>query len=316
MKKRVFIDGQAGTTGLQIYDRLRARGDIEVVTIDPEKRKDSREKENILAGVDMTILCLPDNAARETVSLARKYTTGIIDASTAHRTHPEWAYGFPELGSDFRGKIARSRYITNPGCHATGFIALVYPLVAQGILPKDYPLCLTSITGYSGGGRSMIEYFKKYNKKDRSDVTARPYGLNLNHKHLPEMRYIPGLDHYPVFYPVLGDFEKGMIVSVPIHLSYLSKTYSGSDIADMYRHYYDGEPFLNVAEYNSSDMLHEEKFLSPVARNKTNELDIAVFGSTDHIMLVARFDNLGKGASGAAVQNMNIALGCRETEGL
>ena len=162
----------------------------------------------------------------------------------------------------------------------------------------------------------MIEYFEEYDKNDRSEVTVRPYGLDLDHKHLPEMKYIPGLDQYPVFYPVLGDFEKGMIVSVPIHLNHLSGKYSGSDIAEMYREYYNREAFITVAGYNSSKILHEDKFLSPVTKNDTNELDIAVFGSAEQIMLVARFDNLGKGASGAAVQNMNIALGCKETEGL
>ncbi|MGM0443004.1 MAG: N-acetyl-gamma-glutamyl-phosphate reductase [Fibrobacterota bacterium] len=317
MRKRVFIDGQVGTTGLQIRERLSARSDIELVEISHEMRKDLGEKEKIINDVDCTILCLPDFAARESAQLVKNPHTRVIDASTAHRTDPAWAYGFPELSDTHRENIRTGQFIANPGCHATGFISLVYPLVTRGVVGADYPFTTTSITGYSGGGRKLIERYEDLSAHERSANTACPYALNMNHKHLPEMQYVPHLASAPVFYPIVGDFEKGMLVSVPLHLTGHGVSASPHMIHQVYADFYKDSDFVRVyGPETVQESLLDGKFLSPTACNNTNNLEIFISGHDTQAMVIARFDNLGKGASGAAVQNMNIALGFGETAGL
>ncbi|ERP38969.1 N-acetyl-gamma-glutamyl-phosphate reductase [Chitinivibrio alkaliphilus] len=316
MRKRVFIDGQVGTTGLQIHERLKERSDIEIVEIDHELRKSKTEKAAILNSVDLAILCLPDEPAREAVALLDSHAhTKIIDASTAHRTAPGWTYGFPELDSSFRNALRESRFISNPGCHASGFIALIYPLISDGILGIEQCLSLTSLTGYSGGGKGLIAEYEEQRSESHA-VPPRPYALNLSHKHLPEMQGHTGLIHAPHFFPVVGDFYRGMLVSVPLFLRDCHRSVSVKNIREIYQEYYDQEPFMKVYEENSDSVLEAGKFLSPTACNETNTMELFVYGSEEQALLMARFDNLGKGASGAAVQNMNIALGLDEQVGL
>ena len=304
MKKKVFIDGKEGTTGLQIYERLSARDDIELLTLSEELRKDVGARKDCINQADVVFLCLPDAAAKESVSLCENEDTKIIDASTAHRTAEGWAYGFAELGADFKKRIATSTRIANPGCHASGFISLVYPLVKAGILPADYPLVAHSVTGYSGGGKKMIAQYESADRDVALD-SPRQYGLTLSHKHLPEMTKICGLQKSPIFNPIVADFYCGMCVTVPLFSEMLNEKTTPAKIKDFYRDFYRGQKFVSVDD-------GEESFLAANPLAGTNEMKIYVGGNDGQILLCSRFDNLGKGASGAAVQNMNIALGLPE----
>ena len=301
---KVFIDGSAGTTGLKIFDRLSKRADVELITLPDEKRKDVCEREKAINSADVVFLCLPDAAAIEAVSLVKNENVKIIDTSTAHRTNPGWTYGFSELG--LKDKIASSRFIANPGCHASGFIALVKPLIDKGLLSKDAKLTCFSVTGYTGGGKKMIE---GYENSNRSPLLAAPrqYGLTQNHKHLPEMSKITGLNNLPIFCPIVSDYARGMEVTVPLFVSDINGTID--DVKKTLKEYYTGKIVRYVDE-------HEDGFLSANAMSGSDGMQISVFGNEERILLVSRFDNLGKGASGAALQNMNIILGVDETLGL
>ena len=306
--KKVFIDGKAGTTGLRIEERLSGRDDIEIVTIPEELRKDTAAKKEILNSVDVAFLCLPDAAAMESVSLIENENVVVIDTSTAHRTNPAWAYGFPELGAEFEEKIKISKRIAVPGCHASGFIALVYPLVKNGIISKDALLTATSLTGYSGGGKKMIADYES-DELDMLLQGPRQYGLAQKHKHLPEMMKITGLENAPVFCPIVGTFYSGMEVTVPLFKSQLLKG-GVEEIKEIYKNTYKS----SIVSFVEGD--DEEGFLSAVKMEGKDSMQIEVFGNEDRILLVARYDNLGKGASGAAVECLNIVLGAEKTKTL
>ncbi len=320
MTPKVYIDGQEGTTGLQIYDRLADREDIELLRIDPDKRKDSAERAKLMNGADLVFLCLPDQAAREAVTLVTNDRTRIIDASTAHRTAPGWVYGFPELRPGQREAIAAAKRVANPGCHATGFIAIVAPLVQAGVLPADADLCCFSLTGYSGGGKKMIA---QYEGADKTEQMASPglYGLTQDHKHLPEMKAVCGLTKAPVFTPIVDDYYKGMATTVPLHMDQLKGVTTLHQVwrllADHYGAY-DGARLVYVA----GDPTDEEGGVEPNSKLYGNamagkdRLSLIVAGNDAAFTVTALFDNLGKGASGAAVQNMDLMLGLPETAGL
>ena len=306
--KKVFIDGKAGTTGLRIEERLSGRDDIEIVTIPEELRKDTAAKKEILNSVDVAFLCLPDAAAMESVSLIENENVVVIDTSTAHRTNPAWAYGFPELGAEFEEKIKSSKRIAVPGCHASGFIALVYPLVKNGIISKDALLTATSLTGYSGGGKKMIADYES-DELDMLLQGPRQYGLAQKHKHLPEMMKMTGLENAPVFCPIVATFYSGMEVTVPLFKSQLLKG-GVEEIKEIYKNTYKS----SIVSFVEGD--DEEGFLSAVKMEGKDSMQIEVFGNEDRILLVARYDNLGKGASGAAVECLNIVLGAEKTKTL
>lgn len=305
---KVFIDGKAGTTGLRIFERLQKRDDVKIVSLSENLRKDPAARKEAINGADVVFLCLPDDAAREAVTLAENPHTVVIDASTAHRTQAGWAYGFPELSPRFRAAVQSGKRIANPGCYASGFLALVYPLVQGGILPSDYPLVCHAVSGYSGAGKKGIEQYESENR-DRSLQTPRLYALGLTHKHLPEMTQISGLTRTPVFNPYICDYECGMSVTVPLFADLLSRSVTKEDLTEFYREWYKGERFVGVGR-------EESGFLCANALNGTNRLEIFVNGNEERILLVSRLDNLGKGASGAAIQNMNLALGLDEGLGL
>ena len=303
---KVFIDGSAGTTGLRIRERLSARKDIALLTLPDEKRKDPAARAERFAEADVAFLCLPDDAAREAVGLVGDAKTIVIDTSTAHRVSPDWTYGFPELAGQ-REKIAKAKRIANPGCHASGFVSLVAPLVSAGLLDRDASLSCFSLTGYSGGGKKMIaEYEDPANAKRLQ--APRIYGLSQTHKHLPEMQLICGLSHAPAFAPIVSSFYAGMAVTVELSADLLRGTVS--DVIDLYRTVYHG-PIVSWSGAADADGL-----LSAGVFAGRDDMEISVFGNDERILLVSRFDNLGKGASGAAIQNMNIALGLPETTGL
>jgi len=303
-KPKVYIDGKEGTTGLQIYERLGNRDDIELLLIDEDKRKDTEERRKFLNAADLVFLCLPDAAAIEAVSLIDNPNTRVIDASTAHRTNPDWDYGFPELSGEHLEKIKVSKRVANPGCHATGFISCVYPLVAAGIIPKDYPLTAYSLTGYSGGGKKLIAEYEDENRDVRHE-SHRIYGTNLKHKHLPEMKTVCGLDKEPVFSPILGDFYKGMATTI------LLPGFDARQVLKALADHYAGQKLVSVAPLGGDESVI---YASTLAGK--DSLRIIVCGREDQTTVTALFDNLGKGASGAAVQNMNIMLGFDPTEGL
>lgn len=306
--RKIFIDGKAGTTGLRIEERLSARDDIEIVTLPDELRKDPVAKKEILNKVDIAFLCLPDAAAKEAVAMIENSDVVVIDTSTAHRTNPDWAYGFAELGKDFENKIKSSKRIAVPGCHASGFIALVYPLIKNGIIADTALLTCHSITGYSGGGKKMIE---EYRSEERSGELGAPrqYGLTQGHKHLPEMCKITGLKTLPIFCPIVADFYSGMEVTVPLFKEQLLKG-DINEIKEIYRNAY------NTSMVYYKDQSDEGGFLSACALENKDVMQIEVFGNEERILLTARYDNLGKGASGAAVECLNIVLGEDKTKTL
>ncbi len=308
MKPKVYIDGQEGTTGLQIYERLGGREDLELLQIDPDKRKDTDERKKLLNAADIVILCLPDAAAREAVALIDNDKTRVIDASTAHRTAPDWVYGFPELSPQQREGIKNAKRVANPGCHATGFLSVAYPLVKLGILPEDYPVTCFSLTGYSGGGKQRI---REYEMEKTADMFApKLYKLDLKHKHVPEIMSVTGLKRTPVFCPVIDDYYKGMATTLMLHNSMLASAQTTVSILKALRDYYAGERFITVIGSPEDGMLESNWGID------TNDLQISVNGNDEQTIVTARFDNLGKGASGAAVQNLNILLGVAEDTGL
>ena len=301
---KVFIDGSAGTTGLRIYERLGSRTDIELMILPEELRKNMDNRRRMLNSADIAFLCLPDKAAMEAVSLIENPNVAVIDTSTAHRVNPDWAYGFAELSAKHRDAIRSSKRIANPGCHASGFIASVYPLVANGIIPADFPLTTYSLTGYSGGGKSLIAEYEDVNRDIRHE-SHRIYGTTLTHKHLPEMQTICGLKQKPVFSPILGDFYAGMATSI------LLPGFDAEKVWECLRDHYTGEKIVSVAPLGGDEPLI---YASTLAGKDT--MRIQVSGHSEQTMVTAIFDNLGKGASGAAIQNMNILLGVDETTGL
>ena len=310
MKPKIYIDGKDGTTGLQIYDRLAARSDIDLLLIDEAKRKDNAERAKLMNAADIVFLCLPDAAAIEAVTLVTNPGTRIFDASTAHRTAEGWTYGYPELSKTQREAIRTAKRVANPGCHATGFISTVAPMVRMGIIPAEMPLCAYSLTGYSGGGKKLIAEYEDEARDPRHD-SHRIYGTNLQHKHLPEMIKVCGLTHAPVFSPILGDFYNGMATTVMLHRASLPGAPSGEEIRDRLAEYYAGGHFVTVAPFGGDEPVIYADTLA-----NTNRLRITVCASEEHVTVTSLFDNLGKGASGAAVQNMNIMLGLDETIGL
>ena len=312
MKPKIYIDGKDGTTGLQIYDRLAARSDVDLLLIDEDKRKDPAERKKLMAAADIVFLCLPDAAAVEAVALAEGTNARIIDASTAHRTAPGWVYGFPELRPGQRKAIAEARYVANPGCHATGFISIAAPLVQAGLLPADADLCCFSLTGYSGGGKKMIA---QYEAAEKGEALYSPglYGLGQNHKHLPEMQKICGLTKPPVFTPIVDDYYKGMATTVPLHMDQLTGVSTLHEVWQVLADHYAGEKLVRVAPEGAGDLGGK---LYGNAKAGDNDLTLVAAGNDETFTITALFDNLGKGASGAAVQNMNIMLGLEETTGL
>ncbi|HOV13105.1 MAG TPA: N-acetyl-gamma-glutamyl-phosphate reductase [Spirochaetota bacterium] len=313
MKYKVYVDGQEGTTGLKIFERLDKRDDLEILKIDSDKRKDLSERKKFINSADIVFLCLPDDASREAVTLLENSKTKIIDASTAFRTDDNWVYGIPEL-TGMRTKISNAKKVSNPGCHATGFIMLLKPLIEKGLISNDALISATSVTGYSGGGKKLIE---KYQNKDNFNRVSPPlhYALNLNHKHLKEMQKISGSNHTPIFTPILGNFYNGMVVSIPIHKISFEKNINPTDIHSLYKEYYNNQKFVKIMDLDFDKYL-DEGCLPPTTCNETNNIELFVFGNEDRLLLSARFDNLGKGASGAAIQNMNIMLGLNEFSGL
>jgi N-acetyl-gamma-glutamyl-phosphate reductase len=315
MAPKVFIDGEAGTTGLQIHRRLAGRRDLDLLAIDPARRKEAAARRDLLNSADLVVLCLPDDAAREAVRLIESNSVRVIDASTAHRTGTGWAYGFPEMAKKQRAAIAEARRVANPGCYPTGFIALVRPLIEEGLLPRDWPVTVNAASGYSGGGRSMIAEFEDKASPSYTTVPYRIYAMGLAHKHVPEMQSHTGLAHRPLFAPSVGRYAHGMIVEVPLPLHALPGAPRLADLHAALVRAYEGERFIDVATLEEARAL---KTLDPEGLNGTNRMRLHVFGSDEHgqARLVALLDNLGKGASGAAVQNLNIMLGLPEASGL
>lgn len=313
MKTKVFIDGSEGTTGLRIHERLDNRDDIELLTIAPELRKDPAERSHLINSSDITFLCLPDSAAREAVALVTNPNVRIIDASTAHRTEAGWAYGFPELSAKHRKAIRTGKRIANPGCHASGFISLVYPLIAGGILPADYPVASFSLTGYSGGGKKMIAQYEASDRDAELDA-PREYGLSQQHKHLKEMRLITGLSRAPLFTPIVSDYYSGMVVNVPLYTDLLNTTQTPESLQTFFADYYANEPLVKVMPLGAESEM--SGFLSGNHLSGYDGMQIYITGNENRIQLSSVFDNLGKGASGAAIQCFNIMTGCDETKGL
>ncbi len=307
--KKVFVDGSAGTTGLRIFERLSIRDDIELITISEENRKDLNCRKQAIESADAAFLCLPDDAAREIVAAVESKAVKILDTSTAHRTDDDWAYGFPELSVVFKDKITKSQKIAVPGCHASGFISLIYPLVASGIMNEDYPIVCYSVTGYSGGGKKMIAEYEAADRNEELD-SPRQYGLTQNHKHLKEITAICGLSQKPIFAPIVADFYSGMVVSVPLYAKLLNGNPTAKDVHNLLCKHYEGHKVVKVMPFG------REGFLGSNNLSGKDTLEIEVSGNDERILVAARFDNLGKGSSGAAIQCMNLALGFDETKGL
>lgn len=313
MKTKVFIDGSEGTTGLRIDERFQGREDVEILKIDSEKRKDAAERKKLINSADIVFLCLPDAAARESVSLVENENVCIIDTSTAHRTEAGWAYGFPELSGQHRENIVKGKRIAVPGCHATGFIATVYPMIAKGLLPKDYPVASFSLTGYSGGGKKTIAAYADENRPKEFD-SAREYALSQQHKHLKEMQKVTGLARAPLFSPVIDDYYSGMVVSVPLYTDMLAGRQTPESLQSFFADYYAGQKFIQVC--GLEDEVITSGFLPGNGLSGWDGLKLYITGNEERVVLSAQFDNLGKGASGAAIQCMNLVLGCEEAKGL
>lgn len=315
MKVKVYIDGSEGTTGLRINERFQNRDDIEILTIPSELRKDPEERRKFINASDITFLCLPDSAAIEAVSLINPDNdhTIIIDASTAHRTDKEWAYGLPELGPEFREKIKNSHRIAVPGCYASGFMMMVYPLVKMGVIGTDYPVYVTALSGYSGAGKKAIALYESEDKTE--DLYApREYALSQQHKHLKEMKAIAGLDREPLFTPVVDDYYSGMVVSLPMYTHLMKEKKTPEELHAMFTKYYEGQDFIKVMPFGSE--AEGNSFFAANAYSGRDDAQIYITGNEDRILVTARFDNLGKGASGAAIQCMNIVMGCPDEKGL
>ena len=314
MSVKIYIDGQEGTTGLKILERFEGRNDIELLRISEELRKDSAERARLINMSDYTFLCLPDAAAREAVSFVNNDHVRVIDASTAHRTNPDWAYGFPELSAEHREKIKNSNRVAVPGCYASGFNSIVYPLVKNGIIPSDFPVFAYATSGYSGAGKKAIAVYESSEKPEEFN-SPRQYALSQQHKHLPEMKAVSGLDFTPMFSPIICDYFSGMVVSVPLQTRMLDKKVTAEKVHEMYAKHYEGANLVEVMPLMSAD---EQKafFLASNTLSGLNKMQIFVFGSDEQILLCSRLDNLGKGASGAAVQCLNIMMGIDETTGL
>jgi N-acetyl-gamma-glutamyl-phosphate reductase len=313
MTAKVFIDGEAGTTGLQIRERLEGRRDIELMSIDADKRKDADARRALLNSADVVILCLPDDAARDAVAMIDNARVKVIDASTAHRVDPDWVYGFAEMAKGQRQAIAGAKRVSNPGCYPTGFIGLVRPLVEAGLAPRDWTFSVNAVSGYSGGGKPMIAEFENAGAPEFTNVPYRIYGLTQKHKHVPEMQVHTGLTRAPIFAPSVGRYYKGMLVEVPLPLSALPGQPKLAQVHEAIDAAYAGERFVQVAGLEESASL---KTLDPEGLNGTNEMKLYVFGHDEEARLVALLDNLGKGASGAAVQSLNWMLGLEEGAGL
>ncbi|WMC91997.1 N-acetyl-gamma-glutamyl-phosphate reductase [Kineothrix sp. MB12-C1] len=313
MKTKIFIDGSEGTTGLRIHERFAGRDDIELLPISPELRKDEKERKRLINSSDISILCLPDAAARESVSLIENENVRIIDTSTAHRLNEGWAYGFAELSDEHRQAIRKGKRIAVPGCHATGFISLLYPLVVQHILPADYPVASFSLTGYSGGGKSMIAEYEKKERSGRLDA-PREYALSQQHKHLKEMKKITGLSREPLFSPIVAPYYSGMVVSVPIYTELLQDVKTPGALREFLKEYYKGQQLIEVMTEGAEEEM--QGMLSGNECSGWDGLKIYVTGNEERVVLSAQFDNLGKGASGAAIQCLNLMIGCQEGAGL
>lgn len=313
MKTKIFIDGSEGTTGLRIHERFAGRDDVEILPIASELRKDAGERKRLINESDITFLCLPDAAARESVSLIENENVRIIDTSTAHRTEEGWVYGFPELSGEFRDKISKGKRIAVPGCYATGFISLVYPLIQSGIMPRDYPVATFAMSGYSGAGRKAIAVYESKDRAPEFDA-PREYALSQQHKHLKEMTKITGLQRTPLFSPMVCDYYSGMIVTLPLYTDLLNGKPSLQEVQEKLAAFYEGEPFIQVMPLGKEE--ETNGFLAGNARSGWDGLEIFVTGNEDRILLSSRFDNLGKGASGAAIQCMNIVMGVDEKKGL
>lgn len=312
-KTKIFIDGSEGTTGLRIYERFEGRDDIELMPIASELRKDITERKRLINESDITFLCLPDAAARESVSLVENENVRIIDTSTAHRTEEGWAYGFPELSKAHREAIKTGKRIAVPGCYATGFISLVYPMVKEGILPYDYPVSSFGLSGYSGGGKKMIAAYEAGERPAEFDA-PREYALTQAHKHLKEMKKIPGLKREPLFSPIVSGYYSGMVMSVPLYTELLDKVHTLEEVHKAFSDFYKGQKFITVMPLDAE--AGEGNMLAGNTCSGWDGLRIFVTGNEDRIVLSSQFDNLGKGASGAAIQCLNIALGCQEDKGL
>lgn len=313
-KPKIFIDGKEGTTGLQIYERFANRDDIEILLIDEEKRKDINERKRLINESDYTFLCLPDVASIESVSLCENPNTKIIDASTAHRTNPDWAYGLPELSKAHREKIASSKRVAVPGCYASGFISCVYPLVQSKLMAPFHPVSCFAVSGYSGAGKKAIAVYEGEDKP-YSFNSPRQYALSQTHKHQKEMMAISGLSYIPIFNPIVDDYYNGMVVSVPLHLRTLAKRVNSEKVWEILKEHYKDEYFVEVMEFGGSETL-ADGFLPANTLCGTNKMRIYVFGDNDRCLVAAQLDNLGKGASGAAIQCMNIMMGIDEKTGL
>jgi len=307
---KIFIDGSEGTTGLRIRERLAARSELEIFVLPEEKRKSPDARREAIAQSDISFLCLPDEAAIESAQFAQGTSARVIDASTAHRTKPDWSYGFPELSALHREKVIKGSRVAVPGCHASGLIALVYPLITAGIMPADYPVSCFSLTGYSGGGKKMIAQYQSADRAAEFD-SPRQYALAQKHKHLAEMSAVTGLAAPPVFCPIVGDFYSGMEVTVPIFPGLLSKKISPLQITEILAEHYESSQFIKVLPFSG-----ENAFAAAAAYSGLDSMELSVWGNDERIILMARYDNLGKGASGAAIQCMNLMLGLPESAGL
>jgi len=308
----VFIDGREGTTGLQIHERLRERSDLELLQIPAEKRKDAAARRELINAADFLITCLPDAAAVESIGMIDNPRTRVLDPSTAHRTAKGWVYGFAELAPGQRQAIAGAARVSVPGCHAIGFVAALRPLVDAGVVARDAAVAAFSLTGYSGGGRKMIEEYES--RSDERVAAPRVYALGLKHKHLPEMQHVVGLLHPPLFEPVVSNFYQGMLVSIPLAARLLTKKISPAGVHEVLSRHYEGERFVRVMPLSADGSSYG--VLYPTACNGTNRLELFVFGHDDQLLVMARLDNLGKGAAGNAVQNLNLMLGADEASGL